>query len=107
MNGGLASTYYFFRRDFGVAWERTKHTKFNTFLIPDLQVGFSFRHTGSQIWVHVCYAENRIARTKNAVNLLGLAPWKNAQLLGISNVISFLLAASHWNAVWVVEKIGD
>ena len=42
-----------------------------------------------QICIHVCYAESPDARTKNAVNLLGLALWKNAQLLGTSNLISF------------------
>ena len=42
----------------------------------------------------LCNAENRIARTKNAVNLLGQALQKNAQLLGTSNAISFLLAAT-------------
>ena len=43
----------------------------------------------------LCQHENKIARTKTALNLLGLAPWKNTHLLGTSNVISFLLAPSH------------
>ena len=38
--------------------------------VPDRQVGFSFRHTGTQIRCCVFNAENGIARTKNAVNLL-------------------------------------
>ena len=76
-------------------------------VIPDLQVGFSFRHTGSQIPYHGRDAENEIARTKNAVNLLDWARWKNTQLLGTSNLISFLLAPtdgvpSRWS-----KKIGD
>ena len=41
----------------------------------------------------LCQHENGIARTKTALNLLGLAPWKNTHLLGTSNLISFLLAA--------------
>ena len=38
----------------------------------------------------LCNAETKTARTKTALNLLGLAPWKNTHLLGTSNVISFL-----------------
>ena len=41
----------------------------------------------------LCRHENEIARTKTALNLLGLAPWKNTHLLGTSNLISFLLGA--------------
>ena len=40
-------------------------------------------------------AETNSARTKTALNLLGLAPWKNTHLLGTSNLISFLLGARH------------
>ena len=58
------------------------------------QVGFSFRHTGSQIWIFSVTLKVRIARTKNAVNLLDWARWKNTQLLGTSNLISFLLGAT-------------
>ena len=55
----------------------------------------------------LCDTKLQIARTKNAVNLLGLALWKNAQLLGTSNVISFLLGPRHAvQSVWS-KKIGD
>ena len=43
----------------------------------------------------LCNAETKTARTKTALNLLGLAPWKNTHLLGTSNLIIFLLGARH------------
>ena len=55
----------------------------------------------------LCDSKFQIARTKNAVNLQGLALWKNTQLLGTSNVISFLLAASHAVQPGWSKKIGD
>ena len=61
--------------------------------IPNMD--FLCRHENSELW------------TKNAVNLLGLALWKNTQLLGTSNVISFLLGAGHALQCGWSEKIGD
>ena len=56
---------------------------------------FLCRHENSELW------------PKNAVNLLGLAPWKNTQLLGTSNVISFLLGPSHGMQSGWVNEAGD
>ena len=55
----------------------------------------------------LCDTESRNARTKTALNLLGLALWKNTQLLGTSNLISFLLAPSHAVQSGWSKKIGD
>ena len=55
----------------------------------------------------VCNAENQIRLTKTALNLLGLALWKNTQLLGTSNLISFLLAPPHAVQSGWSKKIGD
>ena len=55
----------------------------------------------------LCDAESYKLRIKNAVNLLGLALWKNTQLLGTSNLISFLLAARHAVQSGWSKKIGD
>ena len=74
---------------------------------PRPKVGFSFRNTGSQIRYHVCDAENQTARTKTALNLLGLAPWKNTHLLGTSNLISFLLASPDGVQSGWVNGAGD
>ena len=56
---------------------------------------FLCRHENSELW------------TKNAVNLLGLALWKNTQLLGTSNLISFLLGPAHAVQSGWSKKIGD
>ena len=55
----------------------------------------------------LCQHENRIARTKNALYLLGLAPCKNNQLLGTHNLIIFLLAPGHAVLSGWSKKIGD
>ena len=62
---------------------------------------------GSQIRCQSCDTENRLARTKTALKLLGLAPWKNTPLLGASNVIRFLLAPSHAVQSGWVNGAGD
>mgnify|MGYP000400882507 CR=1 FL=1 len=66
-------------------------------LFPTARSGFHFKLN----------AENWIARTKTALNLLGLAPWKNTQLLGTSNVISFLLGPTDGVHYEWSKKIGD
>ena len=71
---------------------------------PRPKVGFSFRHTDPKYGIMVFNTEKQIARTKTALKLLGLAPWKNTHLLGTSNVISFFASANRWGAVWVGER---
>ena len=76
-------------------------------IIPDRRSGFHSDTRDPKYGIMLCHAENEIARTKTALKLLGLAPWKNTYLLGTSNLISFLLAPtdgvpSRWS-----KKIGD
>ena len=52
LNVDLASTYYFLRRDFGVAWEGTNHKKYNIFLIlswPEVE-NFQISHRKRNFW---------------------------------------------------------
>ena len=55
----------------------------------------------------LCGHERKTARTKTALKLLGLAPWKNTHLLGTSNLIRFLLAARRSVQSGWVSGAGD
>ena len=55
----------------------------------------------------LCDTESYKLWTKTALNLLGLAPWKNTHLLGTSNLISFLLGPTDGVQSEWVNGAGD